>query len=58
MKRWECQGVEGKGQAQALPVTSPLVLLLALDGGLQVTGGFCHLKKGLVNSSPQMMHEC
>lgn len=43
-KRWECQGVDGKGQAQALPMT--LVFLLALDGGLQVTGGFRHLKKG------------
>lgn len=58
MKRWERQAVEGKGQAQALSMTSPLVLLLALDGGLQVTAGFCHLKKGLVNSSPQMMHGC
>ena len=45
-KRWECQAVDGRRQAQALPMTSPLVLLLALDGGLQVTGGFCHLKKG------------
>ena len=46
-KRWERQAVDGKGQAQDLPMTSPLVLLLALDGGLQVTtGGFHHLKKG------------
>ena len=44
-KRWERQAVDGKGQAQDLPMTSPLVLLLALDGGLQVTGGFHHLKK-------------
>lgn len=45
-KRWERSAVDGKGQAQALPVTSPLVFLLALVGGLQVTGGFRHLKKG------------
>ena len=45
-KRWECQAVDGRGQAQALPMTSPLELLMALDGGLQVTGGgLCHLKK-------------
>ena len=48
-KRWERQAVDGKGQAQALPMTSPLVLLLALDGGLQVTGGFRYLKKGNEN---------
>ena len=48
-KRWEWQAVDGKGQDQVLPMTSLLVLLLALDGGLQLTGGgggFRHQKKG------------
>ena len=45
-KRWERPVVDGKGQVQALPMTSPLVLLLALDGGVQVTGVSRHLKKG------------
>ena len=44
-KRWERQAVDGRGQAQALPMTSPLELLMAHDGGLQVTGGLRHLKK-------------
>ena len=44
-KRWERQAVEGKGQAQVLPMTSPLVLLLALDRGLQVTGGVSSSEK-------------
>ena len=50
-KRWERQTVDGKGQAQDLPMTSPLVLLLALGGGLQVTGGgggVRHLKKAKI----------
>ena len=44
-KRWERQAVDGRGQAQALPMKSPLELLLALDGALQVTGGLRRLKK-------------
>lgn len=44
-KRWESQAVDGRGQAQALPMASPLELLMALDGGLQVTGGLRNLKK-------------
>lgn len=54
-KRWESQAVDGRGQAQALPMASPLELLMALDGGLQVTGGLRNLFPDLVNSSPQMM---
>ena len=32
-KRWVPQAVDERGQAHALPKTSPLELLLALDGG-------------------------